>query len=610
MTAGACSVVDIGVPVRSVNWVKLHPGRDRAGAPCLYAVMGQQAAGLFVLQIDPATGAFRQFITDVPEANYPTATHMSRAGVLYVGAAYAGHLLSFEPVRDTLVDLGPIHPERATFPCRLDEDGQGRIWVGSYPGADLTCFDPETGTFARHGRMDETDMYNYPHVNDDGTVACLVRVIRPHVVVFDPATGAKTVVGPVSEKERDTFSARKGIDGFVYIESSLGHYRITGMAATPVDIVPEAPPDPSLADGSTYRFADAEAQLNRMLEIRTSVGETRTFELDYEAVGTDIFLLHAGPDGCVYGSSIMPLHLFLFDPHLRELTYLGKCTSATGEVYSMANLADRLYLSSYPRAILSVYDPGRPYHFGTDPDDNPHDIGRLDEIAYRPRSTLAGPLGRVWLASIPDYGCWGGPLAWYDPVSGASKSYERIVGDASCYTLAWLPAQGLLAVGTSIRGGSGTEPKAAQAELMLWNPVAEQVVWRGTLERKVAEFNALLTGSDGRLYGTVHGPDAPPELVVFDPVSRAFVACVSLPGGHPLDLGLQLTPADGILGFTSDVVYQFDSASLALHVWFEAPGQFSTPGPLLDGTLYFATQHRLRAICRCSRSSSRRSGSQ
>ena len=52
----ASQIRDIGIPVRSVNWVQLHPGHDQDGAPCLYATMGQQADNLFVLQIELETG--------------------------------------------------------------------------------------------------------------------------------------------------------------------------------------------------------------------------------------------------------------------------------------------------------------------------------------------------------------------------------------------------------------------------------------------------------------------------------------------------------------------------------------------------------------------------
>ena len=62
---------DVGVPVRSVNWVHLHPGRSHEAAACLYAVMGQTAENLFVLQIDPETGKFRQFVSRAPERELP-----------------------------------------------------------------------------------------------------------------------------------------------------------------------------------------------------------------------------------------------------------------------------------------------------------------------------------------------------------------------------------------------------------------------------------------------------------------------------------------------------------------------------------------------------------
>src|SRR5262249_53910726 len=149
----------------------------------------------------------------------------------------------------------------------------------------------------------------------------------------------------------------------------------------------------------------------------------------YQAAGTALYYVHLGLDHCIYGSSILPEHLFRHNPNDGELIDLGPCSRSTGEAYSMANLDERMYISSYPAARLSVYDPSQGYRFGEEPGDNPRDLGRIDDISYRPRSTLAGPLGRVWLASVPDYGMWGGPLSYYDPRTGEKKAYYRIVGD-------------------------------------------------------------------------------------------------------------------------------------------------------------------------------------
>jgi len=41
---------------------------------------------------------------------------MSRTGKLYIGAAYAGHLLCFDPDEEALEDLGPINSGAVVFP--------------------------------------------------------------------------------------------------------------------------------------------------------------------------------------------------------------------------------------------------------------------------------------------------------------------------------------------------------------------------------------------------------------------------------------------------------------------------------------------------------------
>jgi hypothetical protein len=77
--------------------------------------MGQQGDNLFVLEIDPSTGKCQQFISKVPNSNYPTAACMSRTGKLYIGAAYAGHLLCCDPAKGALDDLGEINGDKAVF---------------------------------------------------------------------------------------------------------------------------------------------------------------------------------------------------------------------------------------------------------------------------------------------------------------------------------------------------------------------------------------------------------------------------------------------------------------------------------------------------------------
>lgn len=584
----------IGIPVRSVNWVRLHEGRDSSGKPEILSTMGQNGENLFMLRIDPQTGEFRQYTVDVPNANYPTATYMSRSGKLYIGAAYAGHLLCYDPATETLDALGAISPENASFPCAIDEDRNGVIWIGSYGACDLTSYDPRTKAFTRHGRMDDTDMYNYPVVNADGTICCRIMMTMPHLVVFDPRTGEKRTVGPVTTKNEDTFSLVRDSGGRVHIASSKGNFRIEGFKAIPLETVPPAETKPSTS-GMSMSFTDGGQQLYRTLEVRLADGSTGTYTLDYDAAGNDIFCLHRGPDNLVYGSSILPEHLFRYNPGTGALDDLGKCSAATGEAYSMANLDSVIYISSYPGARLSAYNPSKPYRYGDDADANPRERGRIDDISYRPRSTLAGPLGRVWLASVPDYGVWGGPLSWYDPANGEKKAYYRIAGDGSCYTLAHLESEQLIAVGTSISGGSGTQPKIDRASLILWDYTAEEKAWEGAPDRVSSAFNALCATAEGLLVGTITGGDGP-GLFVFDPGKRTFSDIMTLPGGNPLDNGLQEGPDGYVYGFTAGCLYRFDVSARELTAVYSGEDAFEVAGPIVGNDIYFAEGHLLKSM--------------
>lgn len=594
-TQDSSPLIDIGVPVRACSWSQLLPGRARDGTPMIYAVMGQVAANFFVLQIDPDTGQFRQFHGKAPKSNHPTAKYMSRSGQLYVGASQAGRLYRFDPDADELQDLGEIAPDMHNFTCRIDEDSAGRIWIGGFPSADLTCFDPSDGSFTRHGRIDEVDMYNYPWVNADGTIANLVRMTRPHVVVFDPKTGRREQVGPVAVKGKDKLEVLKARDGSLFIKSSLGHFRLDGFEAVPVDHVPEQKTELKLNDGRTCAFADAQESIFRKVRVGGPSGESRVFEVDYDAAGTEVYALHAGPDGLLYGSSMLPEHLFRYDPGNAELVDLGKCSTATGEAYSMANLNGKLYISSYPAAVLSVYDPARPYRFGNGPEDNPRDLGRMDAVSYRPRSTLAGPLGRVWLASVPDYGMWGGPLSCYDPASGEKRSFP-IAGDASCYTLAHLEQERLLAVGTTINGGSGTQPKVECAELILWDYGSEEEVWRAPTPEQTRAINSLLVLRDGNVLLTAARNGAPHQILVFDPKSRTFSVVADSPGDALLDLGLQHGAGGHVYGFSRSCLYRLDAENLGMEVLIRAKKEFHQPGPIIGDHVYYAHNEKLKAI--------------
>ncbi|MBL9204334.1 MAG: hypothetical protein JNN01_04570, partial [Opitutaceae bacterium] len=83
-------VRDLGIPVRGVNWGRLHAGATADGRPSVLLSFGQNNGGLFVADVDLATGHCRQFTVKNPTAStFPTASFRSlRSGILYIGSAW------------------------------------------------------------------------------------------------------------------------------------------------------------------------------------------------------------------------------------------------------------------------------------------------------------------------------------------------------------------------------------------------------------------------------------------------------------------------------------------------------------------------------------------
>ncbi|MCC7191362.1 MAG: hypothetical protein IT444_01155 [Phycisphaeraceae bacterium] len=618
-------VHELGIPVKSANWVRLLPGQNAKGEPILLATMGQDNGGFFVCDIDLKTGHCTQYASNVPSSNFPTAAYMNPStGVLYVGGAYSGHLHRYDPNAPRqsrqLEDLGPIDPELCSFPCRIDEATDGSIYIGGYGGASLTRFDPATKQFTRHGRLDQTDQYLYPFCGKDGTVAAVVRVCFVHVVVFNPRTGEHKTVGPtinVNDAGKGSLDGSKldlirGVDGLLYIKSSSGNFRLSGMDAVPVEQVPDAEPAPALPDGTRAEFLDAQAQVYRRVQITPPNSSPRQLMLDWEGLGTSIYMVHAGFDGKLYGSSILPEHFFRCNPDGSDMIDLGQCSVSTGEAYSMGNLDGKIYIASYPGARLSIYDPSKPYNFGEEPGSNPRDIGRIDQVAFRPRAMLTGPAGKVWIGSVPDYGMWGGTLVHFDPKTEKIVSHRNIVQDASVIALTWLPKLGQILVGLGIQGGSGTTPRINSVPFVWWDPFADRATASDTLGFEHLEgVSALLTADDGNVYATVRARNKTEagaatftwELLLIDPAARRIISRNPFQpeDRSPVECGLLHGPNGAIYGATTMCIYRIPRGTTERQVIWRATNEntdehlYAIPA-VIGNRYYFNAKHRLRYL--------------
>jgi len=624
--------VELGVPVRAARGARTYAGRDADGNPCVYVVVDCDN-GVQFLQVNPANGDCiqHQWPADFGGGGPTLWSEQWRRFFCYSGQSMTepGQLIEFNPVTGAFTNHGRINSEKIYLPVSLDEAPDGTLYMGSYAnGCGLTSFRPDTRQFRQFGTMAENEFYFYVACGADGTIAGLVKMAKPHVVTVNPADGSHKAIGPVADTDAQTghVTLVKGGDGLLYIDSHEGIFALRGMSLQPARIIPPPPQITTLADGTTVRFADNRV-INRTLELIAPNGVRRHIKLDYEAPGAGIYICRPGPDGKIYGSTALPLRLFRHDPATGINTDFGQCSTSSGEVYSMDSMAGKMYITAYTHALLCEYNLALPYTFNSEhpdhpgifrsgqygdnlayeygPDDNPRQLGRIDAAAYRPRDMCAGPAGKVWIVSIPDYGMIGGTLSWYDPRTRKfGGAHRHIIPDCSPISITHLKKHNLLALGFSIYGGSGTVPRTSKAGFALWDPAADKLVWRGDLGMEIVGVMDIEDAGNGMVYAIVHAQPEnvlKAELMLLDLRNEMIVGRLDLTAqlGWPMEVSFQRDERF-LYGLTCEGLYRVKLGTLDLEILWQdksdGPGPSIGAGALCNGVYYFASGARLRAM--------------
>ena len=543
---------DLGIPVREAICWGAFVGPGKTGAmDTIYLSFGQYEAPLFLLAVNPDTGQTRQF-------DGPLSTEMGSWGFtidhenrIYLGSYYSAHLLRFDPRTETWDDLGQPAGESESFICKITTARDGKIWGGTYPSAKLFSYDPKTGVTENFGRMDPDQFYCYPTAGEDGLVYAAIQFEKMDIVVFDPEKKSKTSLIPWESRKPGRINLIKGRDGKIYFKLSTSDqwFQIEGERRVEISKSDIPFPQSGLPDGRTFRLMDG-----NLLRIESPVAkETKEIPLRYEAAGSFIFVVGTGPDGKVYGSSMLPLRFFIYDPRTSSVRNLGKASMADGEVYSMGTVDGKLYFCSYPEARLSVFDPNKPLRFGASGDANPRDLGPMGGELYRPRAMVAGPHGNVYIGGYPDYGLLGGAISVFDAKKNEKRVYRNIIQNQSIASLAYIDKLDLMAAGGSVRGGTGTRAVEKEARLILWDPKDEKKIFEIV---PVSEAKTILSlaAADGMLYGITDNE----KVFVFDPEKKEIKKVLALGFKEPGEVSLQLGPDSRLYGLAKEAIFLID----------------------------------------------------
>jgi hypothetical protein len=542
---------DLGIPVKEAICWGTYAGPGKTGKmDTIYLSFGQYQAPLFLLAINPDTGQIKQF-------NGPLSSEMGSWGYtvdhenrIYLGSYYSGHLLRFDPQTEKWEDLGQPAGESESFICKITTGRDGKIWGGTFPSAKLFSFDPKTGTTQNYGRIDPDQFYCYPTAGDDGLIYCALQFEKIDIIIFNPEIQTKTPLLPSENRKPGRVNLIKGKDGRIYahflnIEQWFRIERGEKLVEVSKSDIPWI--QNSLPDGRQFQLID-----HNFLRIENPLTkERKEIPLQYEASGSYIFVIGIGPEGKIYGSSMLPLRLFAYDPNTQSLTNLGRVPYANGEIYSMGSYDGKLYLCSYPEGRLSVYDPKSPLKFGNNVQSNPKDLGSLGEGVYRPRAMIAGPHEKIYVGGYPDYGLLGGAISVYEPKKNEKRVYRHVIQNQSIATLTYIKTLDLIAAGSSVRGGTGTHALEKEAKLILWDPKEEKKIFEMIPVSEARTILSLATTEEGIVYGITDNQ----KVFAFDSEKREIRKVFTLGFKDPLEISLQIGPDRRIYGLTKETIF-------------------------------------------------------
>src|SRR2546428_4702053 len=419
----------LGIPVRKGGLMGCIVGPNGRGGEALYFNFNQLSGLLFLVQVDPDTGQAQQF--NAPQGHGAWAFIVGPDEKIYLGTWDGALILRFDPKRPEK-GLEVVGKPSLTedYLWQFDTGKDGKLYACTYPNAKLVSFDPKTATMEDLGRMHPTEMYARSlAVGPNGKVYVGIGTEKGDLVAFDPATGQHPSIQPEGLKGAkgwSTVGVSRRTDGKVYAEFGTNLMRLDDETATIVERAPERP-SLQLRDGrevAAYgrgNFSIKDPKTGKVVE--------RTFK--YAGAGDHIFMVGVGPSNCVYGSTAMPLEVFRYDPRRGQSEHLGAMPG--GEVYSILEHQQKLYLCYYGGAVMNLYDPSKPFwKFGAAAACNPLSFGGIGEGHLRPRAMIRGPGELIYVGSEPPYGELGGALGVWDPKQNHTvENYRNLITNQS-----------------------------------------------------------------------------------------------------------------------------------------------------------------------------------
>jgi streptogramin lyase len=528
-----------------------------------------------VVAVDPQTGEFQVFQNPAPTESGARCIAVGPDGNVYLGTLPGAHFLKLDTKTGKLIDLGrPAATEQYIWDVNFGPDG--KLYGATYPQSKLVRYDPKTGKSEDLGRMDPVELYaHYVAGSDDGFMYVGIGTSKMNIAAYQISTGEHREILPAEFQKVGQASVYRGKDGKVYGVAGGQHFRMSGWTATAI-AASEAVPAVSrttLHDGRTVEVRD-----HKLLLHAGKGGEVSERAFAYEGNSLPLFRIGFGPDGELYGSSVLPIHFVKLDRAKHALPDYGGLGG--GEIYSFLAHDKRLLMAAYAgNAPIMSFDPAQPFNNGEGVR-NPALINFPgSDSGWRPQAMIEGPGNLVYIGAVAGYGKLGGPLSVFDASTNKVEQYHHLIEDQSVVTLAvW---KNKIIGGTTVGGGGGSHATQKEAKLFIWDPQTRKKEFEVVPVEGERGIDDLIATPDGLVYGV-----AGSTLFLFDPASRTVKERKSLPFKGTIYNSVALGPDGRIWGLTRTGIFAIDRKKNEATLVATAPEKVTAGFALRDGYLY------------------------
>lgn len=547
-------------------------------------------------------------------------------GNIYLGSYNGGEILCFNPRTEKWLPV-PQAPEafrkKEFIICDLAQAPDRDIYYGTYPGCHLVCYNPHTGKVTDLGRAADENYLRNVAVTPEGIVLCGVGTRRSRILAYNPKTKKFEEIEPskyqnsgVSTRPLVTrhFVAQPGTDrvlvydvhtlkllhafplhnasGFSLFDADHILYQDDSAALKLMDLrtgkstTYYAAPG-NVVDGRWYLARNGNLlglRVQSYVYVNVKNGRTERRRIPIDGLGQEVLWLRSAPNGLIYGGPALGQTLFSYDPKSHELKSYDQVIDQGGEIYYGIPYQGKIYTISYIEATLAVFDPARPWNQGDERDSNPRTILHIPQRQYRPVGGIhAGPQGKLYIGTQPDYGLLGGALSVFDPIAEKLEVYRNIVPNEEIGAVA--ADDRYVYSSADVRGGGGSKPVASHAHFFVWDPALRKVVFDQVLP--TPDGLGAIAAVNGHAYFVTGN-----KLMDYDRTARTLTLIYQFQKNRPVPLESLQAARDGTLwGILGHELAHINPSTRKVK-FFSQTAEQATSGLTIgaDGTIYFGSR--------------------